>query len=143
MCIRDRGYEVASIHLENSYNDWCASIMAKKMGKEKDADFFLKRSMTYRNIYDKQCGFFRPRMSDGSWAEPFDPFRYDGCLLYTSYIKLYLTYFLFPVKSSSINRDISITLNIQTFQIFYRRTCRIKDRNKYCFFLIVVGINVN
>ena len=74
----DLGYEVASIHLENSYNDWCASIMAKKMGKEKDADFFLKRSMTYRNIYDKQCGFFRPRMSDGSWAEPFDPFRYDG-----------------------------------------------------------------
>lgn len=38
----DLGYEVASIHLENSYNDWCASIMAKKMGKEKDADFFLK-----------------------------------------------------------------------------------------------------
>lgn len=74
----DLGYEVASIHLENSYNDWCASIMAKKMGKEKDADFFLKRSMTYRNIYDKQTGFFRPRMSNGSWAEPFDPFRYDG-----------------------------------------------------------------
>lgn len=74
----DKGYEVASIHLENSYNDWCASVMARKMGKNEDADFFLKRSMTYKNIYDKQTGFFRPRMSDGTWAEPFDPFRYDG-----------------------------------------------------------------
>lgn len=74
----DKGYEVASIHLENSYDDWCASIMAKEMGKEDDADFFMKRSMTYKNIYDKQTGFFRPRMSDGSWAVPFDPYRYDG-----------------------------------------------------------------
>lgn len=74
----DKGYEVASIHLENSYNDWCAYVMAQKMEKKDDADFFLKRSRTYKNIYDKQTGFFRPRMSDGSWAEPFNPFRYDG-----------------------------------------------------------------
>lgn len=74
----DKGYEVASVHLENSYNDWCAYRMAQKMGKNEDADFFLKRSMTYKNIYDKQTGFFRPRMSDGTWAEPFNPFRYDG-----------------------------------------------------------------
>lgn len=74
----DKGYEVASIHLENSYDEWCASVMAQKMGKKEDADFFMKRSMTYKNIYDKQTGFFRPRRSDGSWAKPFDPFRYDG-----------------------------------------------------------------
>lgn len=74
----DKGYEVASIHLENSYNEWCASVMAAKMGKKEDSAFFLKRSMTYKNIYDKQTGFFRPRLSNGSWAEPFDPYRYDG-----------------------------------------------------------------
>lgn len=74
----DKGYEVASIHLENSYDEWCASVMAGKMGKKEDADFFMKRSMTYKNIYDKQTGFFRPRMSDGTWVEPFNPFRYDG-----------------------------------------------------------------
>lgn len=74
----DKAHEPASIHLENSYNDWCAFVMADKMGKKEDADFFKKRSLTYKNIYDKETGFFRPRMSDGSWAKPFDPFRYDG-----------------------------------------------------------------
>lgn len=74
----DQGYEVASVHLENAYDDWCAYVMAEKLGRMEDAEFFKFRSLTYKNIYDKQSGFFRPRMSDGSWTEPFDPFSYDG-----------------------------------------------------------------
>lgn len=74
----DKGHEAASVHLENSYNDWCASVMAHKMGKIEETEFFRNRSMSYKNIYDPLTGFFRPRNSDGSWVEPFDPFRYDG-----------------------------------------------------------------
>lgn len=74
----DKSHEVASIHLENAYNDWCASLMAEGLGKQEDAEFFRNRAMTYKNIYDPQTGFFRPRMSDSTWVEPFDPFSYYG-----------------------------------------------------------------
>ncbi|MBN1996580.1 GH92 family glycosyl hydrolase [candidate division KSB1 bacterium] len=32
-----------------------------------------KHSGYYRNLYDRDSGFFRPRFRDGSWLSPFDP----------------------------------------------------------------------
>jgi len=67
-----------SIALEVAYNDWCVSSMAAKMGKTKDAEFFLQRSGYYQNMFDPIIGFFRGKDSDGKWIEPFSPVKYGG-----------------------------------------------------------------
>ncbi len=67
------GYTTAlgiSNTLEYAYTDWCISQMAKGLGKSEDEKAFLKKGQAYRNIFDKEKGWFRPRMADGSW-EPW------------------------------------------------------------------------
>jgi predicted alpha-1,2-mannosidase len=63
--------------LEFCYNDWCAAQMAKALGKTDDYRFFLKRSESYRKLYNPSTGFFRGRNADGSWKTPFNPYAID------------------------------------------------------------------
>ena len=37
------------------------------------ADYLETRSRNWRNLFDPSTGFIRPKASDGSWLEPFDP----------------------------------------------------------------------
>jgi predicted alpha-1,2-mannosidase len=67
-----------SITLEIAYNDWCVAQMAKKTGHEEDYQFFLKRSGSYKNLFDKNIGFFRAKDSKGEWINPFNPLAYGG-----------------------------------------------------------------
>ncbi len=67
-----------SITLEIAYNDWCVAQMARKMGHEDDYKYFLKRSGYYKNLFDKNTGFFRAKNSDNKWINPFDPLAYGG-----------------------------------------------------------------
>jgi len=61
-----------SATLEFAYDDWCVAEMAKLLSKSEDADFFGNRAYNYKNVYDPNVGFMRPRNSDGSWAmNPF------------------------------------------------------------------------
>ena len=46
-----------SITLEIAYNDWCVAQMAKSMGNIEDYNYFLKRSESYKNLFDKSIGF--------------------------------------------------------------------------------------
>lgn len=55
-----------------SYDDWCIAQMAKRIGKKSDYDFFLKRSLNYRNLFNKETGFFHPKDKEGKFIEPFD-----------------------------------------------------------------------
>lgn len=55
--------------LEYSYFDWCLSVIARETGNTEDARLYLDRSQAYRNIFDSEVGWFRPRNEDGSWAE--------------------------------------------------------------------------
>ncbi|HEC44912.1 MAG TPA: glycoside hydrolase family 92 protein [Bacteroides sp.] len=62
----------ASATLEFAYNDWCVAEMARLLNKTEDADYFGSRAYNYKNVYDPEVGFMRPRNSDGSWAmNPF------------------------------------------------------------------------
>ncbi len=61
--------------LEFAYDDWCVGQMAKVLGKSDDAQFFLKRSQNYRNVWDPATQFFRSPRPDGTWLEPFDPLQ--------------------------------------------------------------------
>ncbi len=63
----DREDESVAATLEFAYDDWCLGQLAKELGKEADYDFFSNRALTYKNVYDKETGFMRPRLSDGSW----------------------------------------------------------------------------
>ena len=58
--------------LELSYNDWCIAQMAKALGKQDDYEMFLKRANNYKNVYDPESKFMRPRKADGSWLEALD-----------------------------------------------------------------------
>jgi len=53
--------------LELAYNDWCIAQMAKAMGKEDDYELFIQRAYNYKNVFDAETQFFRPKSSDGSW----------------------------------------------------------------------------
>lgn len=59
--------------LEYAYDDWCLAQMAKALGRDDDYRLFMGRAHNYRNLFDPKTGFMRPRNSDGSWLEPFDP----------------------------------------------------------------------
>lgn len=67
-----------SLLLEIAYDDWCVVQMAKKMGRMEDYDYFIKRSGYYKNIFDKNTGFFRAKDSKGNWVTPFNPLAYGG-----------------------------------------------------------------
>lgn len=59
-----------SLTMEYAYSDWCISQLAAALGKEKDAGLFARKSLAYRNLFDPDKGWFRPRRKDGSW-EPW------------------------------------------------------------------------
>ena len=67
--------ESVSSTLESVYDDYAAADMAKRMGKTEDAAYFGKRADFYKNLFDTQTQFMRPRKSDGTWKSPFDPSR--------------------------------------------------------------------
>jgi len=55
-----------------SYDDWCIAQLAKSLGKTEDYNFFMKRSYNYRNLFNRETGFFHPKDKDGRFIEPFD-----------------------------------------------------------------------
>ncbi len=60
--------------LECAYDDWCAGVMAARLGHAEDAEFFMKRAGNWRNVLDPETGFMRGRDSKGAWQTPFSPF---------------------------------------------------------------------
>ncbi len=62
-----------TITLEYAFDDWCIALVAKKLGKQKDYETFMKRSLSYQKLFDKQTGFMRAKDSSGKFIEPFDP----------------------------------------------------------------------
>ena len=62
--------------LEYSYQDWCLAQLAKSLGKEKDYSDFMKRSNNWKNLYDQETGWIRPKDREGIWRTPFDAYEY-------------------------------------------------------------------
>jgi predicted alpha-1,2-mannosidase len=65
--------ESVSSTLETVYDDYAAWDMATLMGKKEDAAYFGKRKEFYKNLFDPETKFMRPRRTDGTWKSPFDP----------------------------------------------------------------------
>lgn len=65
-------HENVSKTLEYSYDDWCIAQMAKILNKNEDYEYFMKRSQGWKNLFDPETKFIRPK-KNGNWLEPFDP----------------------------------------------------------------------
>ena len=59
--------------MEYAIDDACIALMAKKLGNNKEYEYFAKRARAYERYFDKETTFMRGVMSDGTWREPFDP----------------------------------------------------------------------
>ena len=67
--------ESVSRTLECGFDDYCTALMAKKLGKEEDYTFYMKRADYYKNLFDANTNAMRPKNSKGAWIEPFDPYE--------------------------------------------------------------------
>ncbi len=74
----DKDGTAASTTLEYAYDDWTIYNAALKAGREDIAAVYRKRALNYRNIYDRDLGFARPRYSDGSFKKEFDVLQTSG-----------------------------------------------------------------
>ncbi len=64
--------------LEYAYQDWCVAQYAKALDVDSTYQVFMKRSENWRNIFDSESGFVRPRNQDGSWLKDFSPYHAPG-----------------------------------------------------------------
>ena len=73
---RVRG-ENAGITVEMSFQDWSLAQMALKLGKNKDARFFMKRSEDWKVLFHPDQKLLFPRKPDGTWLHE-DPLNGRG-----------------------------------------------------------------
>jgi predicted alpha-1,2-mannosidase len=65
--VSDRG---ASVTLEYAIDDAAVAGLARHFHDARRAATFTKRAGYWRHLLDRSDGFLRPRMSNGSWANP-------------------------------------------------------------------------
>ena len=70
----DDEHESVSKTLEYAYDDWCIAQMAQILNKQVDYQYFMKRSQNWKNIFDWETGFMRPKKK-WRWDKPFRPKR--------------------------------------------------------------------
>jgi predicted alpha-1,2-mannosidase len=68
----DDEHESISKTLEYAYDDWCIAQMAQIIKNGNEVARFSKRSENWRNTFDWETGFMRPK-KNGGWDKPFDP----------------------------------------------------------------------
>lgn len=65
--------------LEYAYNDWCILQLARKMGRpETELRKWEARSGNWRNVFDPSHNLMRGRNADGTFQEPFNPYKWGG-----------------------------------------------------------------
>lgn len=74
----DKNSGCVSITLEYAYDDWAIYQAALKAGNQEMANTYKQRAANWRNTFDTELGFARPKMSDGTWKAPFSLFDTEG-----------------------------------------------------------------
>ncbi len=59
--------------LEDCYAYSALARVARALGKSSDVARFKRRAMFWKNLFDPQTGFLRPRLINGTWLAPFNP----------------------------------------------------------------------
>jgi predicted alpha-1,2-mannosidase len=64
--------ESVSKTLEYAYDNWCIAQIYQKLNKTNFTKTYLTRAQAYKNLFDKNVSFMRPR-KNGNWLSPFEP----------------------------------------------------------------------
>lgn len=67
----DDEHESVSKTLEYAYDDWCIAQMALILNKNQDYQYFMRRSQSWKNLFDPETHLMRPK-KNGAWLTPFD-----------------------------------------------------------------------
>lgn len=73
-CPSDKTDKAVSKTLEYAYADQSIALLAQALGHTDDAQVFSKRGQNYRNVWDAETQYFRPKDSAGVFG-PFDPLK--------------------------------------------------------------------
>ncbi|TNF47109.1 MAG: glycoside hydrolase family 92 protein, partial [Bacteroidetes bacterium] len=69
----------ASHTLEYAFSSYAVAQMAKQMGKNGDYEKLMKQAAYYKNLFDLETKFIRPKKEDGTFITAFDPMKaWDG-----------------------------------------------------------------
>ena len=72
-------HESVARTLEYAYNDWCILQLAKKLERpQEELDKWEARSNNWKNVFDPSHNLMRGRNLDGSFQEPFSPYKWGG-----------------------------------------------------------------
>ncbi|TXE09126.1 glycoside hydrolase family 92 protein [Gelidibacter salicanalis] len=69
----DHGGSVSTTQEYNAADNAIAQL-ANALGKKDDNKRFKNRSLSYKKLFDKDLKMLRPRLQNGEWYEPFDPY---------------------------------------------------------------------
>ena len=67
--------EGSSLTMEYAYQDWTLAQLAKKLNHQEDYGYFIQRSKNYKNVFDTESGWMRPKDISGQWRKEFDPYQ--------------------------------------------------------------------
>lgn len=73
----DREEESVSKTIEYSFDNYAISRWAKFVGDSSLYEEFSKKAKDFGNLFNKEIGFFAPKLSNGNWKKDFDPFVYS------------------------------------------------------------------
>lgn len=65
--------ESISMTLEYAFDDWCIAEIAHMCGDDQLESYYRNRSTFYRNVFDTETRFMRPRKTNGHFIHDFDP----------------------------------------------------------------------
>ena len=72
-------HESVARTLEYAYDDWCICQLAKKLGRsQEEIDKWEDRSNNWKNVFDRSHNLMRGRNLDGTFQEPFSPYKWGG-----------------------------------------------------------------
>ncbi len=72
-------HESVARTLEYAYDDWCILQIAKKLNRpQEELDKWEARSNNWKNVFDSSHNLMRGRNADGTFQEPFSPYKWGG-----------------------------------------------------------------
>ena len=71
--VTDKFQSATSFSLEYNSADFAVSRFALAMGDKANAERLLKSAQNWRNVFDKEIGWIRPRTENGDFIESFNP----------------------------------------------------------------------
>lgn len=60
---------------EYAYDDYATALLAKELGDMQNYEKLMKRTDSYKHLFDSTTQQMRPRLENGEWVTPFDPKR--------------------------------------------------------------------